>query len=238
MLKEKCIPALHHKNDSDSPLVNGHRDDDDLQAAPRYSRASCTRSLRDEEQISRNRRQDAHEFHRDEAEQRLVDDELVHHSESTAEDAASPDNVLASADFFDNRLMRGRRSPRSHGLAAWQVLTAKTFLGQNLDDSRPISRAAAECGLSSGYFARMFKEVVGLPPHRWLIKKRIDAALVLLRNSDLPLSEIALECGFCEQAHMCRVFRKWLATTPAAMRKERGNAGTDLRIRPEISSTD
>jgi AraC family transcriptional regulator len=108
---------------------------------------------------------------------------------------------------------------RTLGLAAWQIRKAQALLAQALDECCPVAKAAAACRLSKGHFARMFRESVGLPPHRWLTAQRIEAAKALLRNTNFPLSEIALDCGFCEQAHMCRVFRKWLGTTPAAWRR-------------------
>lgn len=108
---------------------------------------------------------------------------------------------------------------KAYGLATWQIRKAQALLAHALDEYCPVSHAAAACRLSKGHFARLFKESVGLPPHRWLTRQRIEAAKTMLRDTDFPLSEIALECGFCEQAHMCRVFRKWLGTTPGAWRK-------------------
>lgn len=124
----------------------------------------------------------------------------------------------ASADVPDQPMSASFQA-RAYGLATWQIHKAQTLLAHALDEYCPVSHAAAACRLSKGHFARLFKESVGLPPHRWLTRQRIEAAKTMLRDTDFSLSEIALECGFCEQAHMCRVFRKWLGTTPGAWRK-------------------
>jgi transcriptional regulator GlxA family with amidase domain len=84
-----------------------------------------------------------------------------------------------------------------------------------------LSELAALCGLSRSYFIRAFKQVTGMPPHRWLLAQRVKRAKELLRGSNLPIVEIAAACGFADQSHLTRVFSKALAISPAAWRRHR-----------------
>jgi AraC family transcriptional regulator len=107
------------------------------------------------------------------------------------------------------------------GLAPWQVHRAMEMLKANLDGQIALSRVASECKLSVSHFVRAFKQTVGQPPYRWLLQQRIDAAKELLLHSGLPMAEIALKCGFADQACFIRAFRKLLETTPGEWRRIR-----------------
>jgi AraC family transcriptional regulator len=105
------------------------------------------------------------------------------------------------------------------GLAPWQLRRANEFIEANLDGDPSIADIAAECGLSSSYFAKAFRQTTGAPPHAWLSKKRIERAKQLMNETDLKLAEIALVCGFVDQSHFARVFLKIEGWSPARWRR-------------------
>jgi AraC-like DNA-binding protein len=107
------------------------------------------------------------------------------------------------------------------GLAPWQLNRALEMLKANLDGQIGLSQVARECKLSVSHFVRAFKQTVGQPPYRWLLQQRIDAAKELLLHSTLPMVEIALKCGFADQACFIRAFRKLLDATPGEWRRMR-----------------
>jgi AraC-like DNA-binding protein len=107
------------------------------------------------------------------------------------------------------------------GLAPWQLHRATEMLKANLDGQITLSQVARECKLSVSHFVRAFKQTIGQPPYRWLLQQRIDAAKELLLHSDLPMVDIALKCGFADQACFIRAFRKLLDTTPGEWRRIR-----------------
>jgi AraC family transcriptional regulator len=111
------------------------------------------------------------------------------------------------------------REPVNGGLAPWQLARATELLREHLDGNLPLAQLAAECSLSRSHFTRAFKASTGLPPHQWLLARRVDRAKDLMRTTDMPLSEIALACGFSEQAHMTRVFSRSVGVTPSAWRR-------------------
>jgi AraC family transcriptional regulator len=107
------------------------------------------------------------------------------------------------------------------GLAPWQFQRATEMLKANLDGQIALSQVARECKLSVSHFVRAFKQTVGQPPYHWLLQQRIDAAKELLLHSALPMVEIALKCGFADQACFIRAFRKVLNSTPGEWRRIR-----------------
>jgi AraC family transcriptional regulator len=107
------------------------------------------------------------------------------------------------------------------GLAAWQERKAREFLDASIEGDISLSRLAAECGLSARHFARAFQQSLGVPPHRYLLKRRVERAKDLLERSSLSLLDVALSCGFADQSHFTRVFRASVGATPGVWRRIR-----------------
>ena len=78
---------------------------------------------------------------------------------------------------------------------------------------------AAVAGLSPNHFSKLFKRSTGLPPHQYVIRERTEKAKALLTGTDLPVSVVAQDCGFSDQAHLTRHFRRLVGTTPARFRR-------------------
>ncbi len=90
----------------------------------------------------------------------------------------------------------------------------------HLADSLPIDRLAGLAGISESHFRRMFIDATGLPPHRYIMGRRLAQARKLLVASELPISVIAGECGFYSQSHLTKCFQATHAVTPAAYRRQ------------------
>ncbi len=90
----------------------------------------------------------------------------------------------------------------------------------HLADDVGLDTLAAIADLSPKHFARAFRQSTGMPPHRWLIERRIDRAKALLRTADLSLAEISLACGFADQSHFTAAFRKLVGFTPGGYRRD------------------
>jgi AraC-like DNA-binding protein len=109
--------------------------------------------------------------------------------------------------------------PIRGGLAGWQKKRACGLMDAHLDGGIALHAVAAECGLSTSHFARAFRQSVGVTPHAWLMRRRVDAALSLMRDQQRPLSEIALTAGFADQSHFTRVFTKIVGVSPGGWRR-------------------
>jgi transcriptional regulator GlxA family with amidase domain len=113
----------------------------------------------------------------------------------------------------------GGEKSASGGLAPWQVRKVARHVAENLD--RPInnSELAALARLSASYFGRAFKQAFGLSPREYVTQSRIDHAKALMSQPGLALSQIALDCGFCDQAHLSRAFHQLVGTPPNKWRR-------------------
>jgi AraC-like DNA-binding protein len=107
------------------------------------------------------------------------------------------------------------------GLSPWQAKLAVALFLSESGSGRSVAAVAAQCGLSRSYFEKAFKVSLGTPPHRWLVRQRIQRAGDLLERSNDSIGSIALICGFTDQSHLSRVFRASVGSTPAAWRRER-----------------
>ena len=105
------------------------------------------------------------------------------------------------------------------GLAAWQERRAKDILESRFAESISIADLARECGLSPSHFTRAFRLSTGMQPYRWLSQTRIAAAKRHLVESDLPLAEIALVCGFGDQSYFTRMFTREVGAPPGVWRR-------------------
>lgn len=108
---------------------------------------------------------------------------------------------------------------------AWQdprllrrLLRAKDRMDAASHEDWPVRRLAAVSGVSQAHFARAFKAAFGIPPHRYLLTRRIERAAALLRDSDLPILDIALQTGWNSLGTFGRVFRDVTGESPGAFR--------------------
>lgn len=109
----------------------------------------------------------------------------------------------------------------SGGLSPSQLHRATDYLNSHLEKNPSLTEVAAVIGVSMHHFARAFKQSTGIPPHRYLMERRVERAKVLLGQTDLQLPEIALRLGFSSQSHFTTVFRQVTGTTPKNYRKGR-----------------
>jgi AraC family transcriptional regulator len=108
------------------------------------------------------------------------------------------------------------------GLAAWQILRVRDYIDSNLHRTIHIQDLSAVARRSPAHFSRKFKQAVGESPHAHVVRLRLERACHLMMSSADPLSEIALNVGFSDQAHLCRLFRQAFGQSPASWRRERG----------------
>jgi AraC family transcriptional regulator len=107
------------------------------------------------------------------------------------------------------------------GLAPWQLRRVLDHLNANLEKDITVTALAGLAGLSRSYFPQAFKVTTGRSPHQWVIEARCARAKQLLIEGRLALAEIALEVGFCDQAHFTRSFARSVGTSPGTWRRER-----------------
>ena len=94
------------------------------------------------------------------------------------------------------------------------------YIEEHLDASPTLAEMAAVVGLNPYHFARQFKAATGLPPHQYVIARRVERAKQILQAAaeELPLAEVALEAGFSDQSQFCRHFKRLVGVTPGQFR--------------------
>lgn len=121
-------------------------------------------------------------------------------------------------------MARARPSPITETspqrLEAERLRRVRDYVQASLELPFDLSDLAEVAGLSLSLFSRSFKTATGQSPHQYVLSQRVQKARELLAFSPLPISEIAATCGFCDQAHLTRIFKKQLGTTPGAYRQE------------------
>ena len=107
---------------------------------------------------------------------------------------------------------------RAGGLPRRALKEVIDYIGDNLQKDLTLAEMAGVAHMSPYHFSRLFKASTGLTPHQYVIEHRVQRAEELLGSSTLPIAEIALLCGFANQGHLNRHFKRLLGVTPKALR--------------------
>lgn len=140
---------------------------------------------------------------------------LANHSASEIQ----PSLIKAPAFFPDpgTEIIRG-------GLAPWQYRKVMKFVEDHISETIRIDDLAELVRLSGSHFSRAFRATVGQSPYDYVLVRRVAFAQRLMAETDASLSQIALECGMSDQAHLCKVFRRTVGTTPNKWRQPQRRA--------------
>lgn len=127
------------------------------------------------------------------------------------------------------RLARQLRNPgtASNPLTPKVLASLRDYIVAHLAERILVADLAREAGLSPNRFAQAFSEHTRLSPHQFVLGFRLDRAAQLLRASNLNLVEVAHDCGFANQQHLCNAMRRHLGTTPSRYRRTHGQ-GTEI----------
>ncbi|MEM7395251.1 MAG: AraC family transcriptional regulator, partial [Verrucomicrobiota bacterium] len=93
------------------------------------------------------------------------------------------------------------------------------YIADHFGDRITVEDMAEQAAISPFHFSRLFRQTIGEPPYRFLMAYRVERAKASLSRSDEPLIDIALSCGFSDQAHFSRTFKNLTGKTPRAWRE-------------------
>ena len=150
-------------------------------------------------------------------------------TEDPVSDSSLVTNDLTSQLYIKSSLLYILATLSAHGLfmpseknfdkRVETIKTALTYIKSNYHEKIYISDLARQVNLNEQYFCRLFKKAIGCPPVEYINEYRIKQAKRLLEESDLPVMEICLECGFNNQGNFLQEFRRRTGTTPLQYRK-------------------
>ena len=140
------------------------------------------------------------------------------HSREAAQSA-----IEEATSLLQEQVRPRSRTPAraSGGLLAWQVRKVRDYVDVHLTGRVLVSDLSAIVQLSNGHFSRAFKRTFGTSPHTFLLRRRLDLAARFMLESSASLTDIALRCGFTDQAHLCNQFRQVVGESPSAWRRAR-----------------
>ncbi|WP_370964895.1 helix-turn-helix transcriptional regulator [Enterobacter wuhouensis] len=104
------------------------------------------------------------------------------------------------------------------GLSPFTLRNVLEFIEESLSQPLTLADLAAQAALSEYHFARMFRQSMGLAPHQYVMQRRMEKAKALVQHTAMPLTEIALACGFNSASHFSNRFRCVTGMTPSQLR--------------------
>ena len=143
--------------------------------------------------------------------------ELEHDREAAKASLATASTILQ----YEIERHSGAKRSGTGGLTGWQIARVRAFIDKNLHRTIHTQDLSAVARRSPAHFSRSFKLTFGEPPHAYVVKRRLEKACHLMLTSPASLSEIALNAGFSDQAHLCKLFRQAFGQSPASWRRER-----------------
>jgi AraC family transcriptional regulator len=112
-----------------------------------------------------------------------------------------------------------RRSPTCSGLSPSQVRLVTEYMESRLDEKTTISELAELVDLTRFHFIRSFKQAAGVPPHQFMIRRRVDRAKEMLTERNSSIAEVAARTGFSSTIQLSRAFRRIVGVTPSEFRR-------------------
>lgn len=107
------------------------------------------------------------------------------------------------------------------GAYDWRVRHAVEFLESRIEQGVTLSELGDAVGLSDSHTMALFRERLGVPPHRWLMRRRVQRACQMLTDTGESITEIAHACGFASSQHLAFQFRRQMGVTPTQFRRDR-----------------
>jgi transcriptional regulator GlxA family with amidase domain len=134
-----------------------------------------------------------------------------------------------------------RASPRRHpshrsSCQESAITTLSGVIEAHLEFGIDVGELAAMAGFSMSHFFRKFKQLYGVPPHRYLLTRRLLLAQRLLVETNLTLVDIALKAGFADQSHLSRRFQRFTGLGPGAYRVQQrwGQKAAQVSAQPGV----
>jgi transcriptional regulator of acetoin/glycerol metabolism len=109
-------------------------------------------------------------------------------------------------------------TPSRGGLSPRVLQRIREHIEAHIEEKISVDALATLAGLSAPHFTRAFRHSAGFPPHTYVLRRRLERAELMLRNTQLPLSEIAAAMGFADQSHLTRHFHRLTGVAPSLIR--------------------
>ena len=158
----------------------------------------------------------------------LLDAAIGHlHQEQAAHGAILEATSLLRRQL-DPQPVVGAAGDGKERLLAWQIRKVLEYIDRHIVSRVLVKDLCALVRRSEAHFSRSFRATFGYSPHAFVVRRRVEFAAQYMLQTDMSLSDIALGCGFVDQAHLCKHFRVVTGQTPAAWRRAKKAQGADM----------
>lgn len=123
-----------------------------------------------------------------------------------------------------------QQPPKGNGLTPAQLRIVREFIDANYQREIGLAELASAINFSPAYFARQFKQSMGMAPHQYLTQVRVDSAKRLLEEGKLNVGEVAVAVGFYDQSHLAHHFKRTIGVAPKVYLEQVGNGGRRARF--------
>lgn len=130
--------------------------------------------------------------------------------------------TLLATHLLQHYCTRSQTLPSYHagGLPKYKLREAIAYIQDHLGEEITLEAIATHLNMSHYYFCHLFKQSMGVSPYQYVLQQRINKAKPLLKQRQLAITDVALECGFANQTHFTKYFRKLTGITPRAYREQ------------------
>ena len=140
--------------------------------------------------------------------------------------------ILEAASLLRRRVdpqpVEGAADDGKERLLAWQARKVLDYIDRHITSRVLVADLCALVWRSEAHFSRSFRGTFGCSPHAFVVRRRVELAAQYMLQTVMSLSDIALGCGFVDQAHLCKHFRVVTGETPAAWRRAKRAQGADM----------
>ncbi len=146
---------------------------------------------------------------------------------------AARTSIHRAASLLQAQMRYASAERQDQALLAWQMRRVESHIEEHIEQQIRVADLSGIVDLSEAHFSRAFRLAYGEPPHAYIVRRRVELAAQLMLAGCEPLSEIALKCGFHDQAHLSKQFRQMTGETPAAwrrLRRRQGNAIVAVKV--------
>lgn len=132
-------------------------------------------------------------------------------------------HLVGQLALFLDELMESSANRKEQGEKKkhdYYIHEAVVYIQQNYQRELSVDEVANFCQLNRNYFSRRFKELIGSTPQEFLIQQRLTSAAELLRLTNLPIKNVADQCGYPNQLHFSQAFKKYYGVSPKEWRRQ------------------
>lgn len=127
-------------------------------------------------------------------------------------------NILAVHLLRQYSVTKPRLGIYEGGLPERQLIQVLEYINEHLNQNIKLADLAQLLDISQFHFSHLFKQSMGTAPYQYLLQQRVERAKQLLKQTNLEIMDIALECGFNSHSHLSKQFRQLTDMTPTAYR--------------------